>query len=94
MKEKSIPMRRCIGCMESKEKNQLIRIAGYEGTVSVDLTGRAKGRGAYLCKGSQSCLNKAYKKKALERSLHMTVTQQQLEQVEAELKALNDKNEG
>jgi predicted RNA-binding protein YlxR (DUF448 family) len=43
--EKKIPMRRCVGCMESKPKNQLIRIAGYEGNVSIDRTGKAKGRG-------------------------------------------------
>ena len=48
MKERKIPMRRCIGCGTSKEKNSLIRIVCYEGNVSLDTTGRAKGRGAYL----------------------------------------------
>ena len=42
---KTVPMRRCVGCMESKPKNELIRIAGYENEVTLDLTGRAKGRG-------------------------------------------------
>ncbi len=60
MKNK-VPMRRCVGCMESKPKKELVRIASYEGDVSLDLTGRAKGRGVYLCpKGD--CLRKAKKK--------------------------------
>ena len=81
MKDKKAPMRRCIGCMESKEKQDLIRLACYEGEISVDLTGRAKGRGAYLCRNSESCLNKAFKKKSLERSLGITVSEEQKEEI-------------
>ena len=77
MKERSVPMRRCIGCMVSKEKKDLVRVAVYEGNLSVDLTGRAKGRGAYLCRGSQSCWEKAYKKKSLERSLGIAISEEQ-----------------
>ncbi len=85
MKEKKVPMRRCVGCMESKEKRDLIRIAGYEGKILLDPTGKAKGRGAYLCKGSKECLEKAYKRKALERSLGMTVTEEQKKDIFAQL---------
>ncbi len=94
MNERKVPMRRCIGCMQSKEKQYLVRIAGYENQLTIDLTGRAKGRGAYLCKGDSKCLEKAYKKRALERSLHMEVTANQLEQVRNELEAMNEKYEG
>ena len=45
MKNKKIPMRRCVGCMESKPKNSMIRIACYEGEISIDPAGKAKGRG-------------------------------------------------
>ena len=86
MKEKSIPMRRCVGCMVSKEKHQLIRVAGYEGVLTVDLTGRASGRGAYVCKDNPECLEKAYKRKALERSLQMAVTAENKDAVFAQLK--------
>lgn len=85
-------MRRCVGCMESKEKHQLIRIAGYEGEITVDLTGRAKGRGAYLCKDNESCWEKAYKKKSLERSLGTTVDEQQKTKVFEQLKKLNEES--
>ncbi len=77
---KKTPMRRCVGCMESKPKKELIRIAGYEGTVTLDPTGKAKGRGVYLCPSSD-CLEKAKKKRALSRSLGMELTQEQMEKL-------------
>ena len=86
MKERKIPMRRCIGCMQSREKNCLIRIAGYEGQLSLDPTGRAKGRGAYLCKANPDCWEKAYKRKALERSLGMEITPEAKEKIFNQLK--------
>lgn len=60
------PMRTCIGCRESKPKKDMIRVCCYEGCLSVDLTGRAKGRGVYICRDKE-CLSKMIKKKALNR---------------------------
>ena len=91
MKERTVPMRRCIGCMESKEKSQLIRIAAYEGEITVDVTGRAKGRGAYLCKDNGACLEKAYKRRALERSLSISVTEEQKNAIFDQLKNINER---
>lgn len=71
--------------MESKPKGELIRIAGYEGKVTIDPTGRAKGRGVYICP-SEECLKKAQKKKAIDRSLEVELTPQQAEQLFEELK--------
>ena len=88
MKERKIPMRRCAGCMESKEKKQLIRIAGYEGKISVDPTGRAKGRGVYLCRDSEDCWKKAFRKKALERSLGIPISDEQKEEILMQLREL------
>lgn len=63
MKERKVPMRKCVGCMQSKEKQALIRIAAYEGQISVDPSGRAKGRGVYICKNSPDCREKAEKRR-------------------------------
>ena len=50
---KKIPMRRCTGCGEMKEKKSLIRIVRTpEGEIKLDRTGKTNGRGAYLCWGS------------------------------------------
>jgi len=65
---KKIPMRMCIGCHENQPKKDLIRVVkSPEGEISLDLTGKKAGRGAYLCRKS-SCLELARKKRQLERS--------------------------
>ena len=67
MQQKKIPMRKCIGCNESKSKKELVRIVrSPEGEISVDTTGKKNGRGAYICNDAE-CLRKARKSKRLER---------------------------
>ena len=85
MKTKRTPMRRCVGCMESKPKNELVRIACYEGRVSVDRSGKAKGRGVYLCPDGD-CLKKAEKKRALQRNLSVSLTEEELASLMEELR--------
>lgn len=85
MKQRKIPMRRCAGCMVSKPKKELIRIVSEgDGHISLDLTGKANGRGVYLCLDS-NCLEKARKKNALSRSLGLRVNPEDLEKVFTEL---------
>ncbi len=73
---KHIPERSCMACREKKEKGALIRVIRTpEGEVLLDATGRANGRGAYLCK-SRACVEKAYKTRALERALKSAVPQE------------------
>lgn len=68
MAERKIPLRKCIGCGEMKDKRTLVRIVrNKEGEISVDFTGKKPGRGAYICKNI-ACLNKAEKAKRLERA--------------------------
>ena len=67
---KKIPMRQCIGCGEMKPKKELIRILRTtEGELLVDATGKKNGRGAYLC----NSMEKACKRKGLERAFQMAV---------------------
>ena len=50
MKPKSQPMRTCVGCGEPKAKRELIRVAlSPDGNITIDRSGKAPGRGAYLC---------------------------------------------
>ena len=70
---KKIPLRQCLGCREMKPKPELVRVVrSPEGTVSVDLRGKAPGRGAYVCR-SADCLKKALRSKALSRSLDVEI---------------------
>ena len=85
MKEKKVPMRRCVGCMESKPKKDLIRIASYEGEIKLDPSSRAKGRGVYVCP-DRECLDKAYSNNGLKRSLKMNIDKETLESLFSQLK--------
>ncbi|MDD7793794.1 RNase P modulator RnpM [Clostridium sp. 'White wine YQ'] len=89
MKVKKIPMRMCNGCMEMKPKKELIRIVkSPEGDVSVDLTGKKAGRGAYICKDFE-CLEKAYKSRRLNKNLQNEISNDVYEKLKDEIN--NDK---
>ena len=76
MKIKKIPMRMCNGCMEMKPKKELIRVVkNSEGILSVDLTGKKPGRGAYICRDAQ-CLEKAIKSKRINKNLETNVSEE------------------
>ena len=70
---KKIPQRTCIGCNSQKSKKELIRVVkNKEGIISIDKTGKAEGRGAYICDNIE-CLEKAIKTKALARTFEMDI---------------------
>jgi uncharacterized protein len=72
-KVKKIPLRKCVVTNERFEKKQLIRIVkSPEGIVSVDLTGKANGRGAYVSK-NKAVILQAKKTKVLERHLEVQI---------------------
>lgn len=73
MKQRKIPLRKCTGCNEMKNKKEMIRIVrDEEGNFSLDFNGKKSGRGAYVCPNND-CLNLAEKNKGLERSFKMSV---------------------
>lgn len=72
---KSIPQRTCIGCNEIRSKKELIRIVkNKEGQIFIDKTGKANGRGAYICDNIE-CLEKAIKTKKLERNFETQISE-------------------
>ena len=83
--QKKIPQRQCMGCRERKAKRELIRVVrGTDGVVRLDFSGKAPGRGAYICPSSE-CLKKALRSKALDRSLEVTIPQEVVDQLEKEM---------
>ena len=87
-KSKKVPMRRCVGCGEMKNKKELIRIVRTEEEEFVlDGTGKKNGRGAYIC-GSQECRKKAVKSKGLERSFKQTIPKEVYETLEKEMEQI------
>lgn len=87
MQQKKVPMRMCTGCGERKPKKELVRIVrNASGEISVDVTGKKPGRGAYICKDSQ-CLKKARKAKRLERAFQCEIPDEVYARLEEELAA-------
>lgn len=88
---KKIPMRQCIGCGEMKAKKDLVRVLKTaEGEITLDVTGKKNGRGAYVC-ASMECLAKARKSKGLERSFQMKIPDEIYENLEKELMSVGTK---
>lgn len=72
--------------MEMKPKNELVRVVrDKDGNISLDLIGKAPGRGAYICKNTD-CFNKARKAKRFEREFSMKIPDEIYGKMEAELK--------
>ena len=85
VKPRKIPMRMCVGCREMKPKKELLRVVrGADGQVSVDRTGKASGRGAYICPSAQY-LAKAQKARLLERALETSITAEVYDNLQREL---------
>ena len=73
---KNLPQRTCMGCNAKKDKRDLIRVVkNKEGIISIDKTGKANGRGAYICNNIE-CLEKAIKSKRLERVLETKISEE------------------
>ena len=82
---KKIPMRQCVGCGEMFDKRELIRVVkSPEGEVSLDLTGKKNGRGAYVCNNPE-CLKKARKRKSIERAFSMKIEDAVYDKMEEEI---------
>ena len=85
LKPRKIPMRMCVGCREMKPKMELMRIVKpQEGDARIDRTGKAQGRGAYVCQNID-CLRKAQKTRALDRALDTKIESDVFAQLEAQL---------
>ena len=85
---KKIPMRKCVGCGEMKNKKEMLRVIHTkEGEFLLDATGRKNGRGAYLC-FSRECFLKAVKNKGLERSFKQAIPNDVYEQLEKEMEQI------
>lgn len=76
----------CTGCGEMFDKRTLVRVVkSPDGEVSLDLTGKKAGRGAYVCKNTE-CLKKARKKRAFERAFSMQISEEVYSSMEEEMK--------
>lgn len=91
--QKKIPMRMCVGCREMKPKRELVRIVcSKEGAIAVDETGKAPGRGAYVCP-IRGCLERAVKSRALERAFSRKVEKEVFDALASRIEVLTPAEE-
>ncbi|HEY8738354.1 MAG TPA: YlxR family protein [Candidatus Dormibacteraeota bacterium] len=64
------PRRSCVACRQVKAKRDLVRLVAVDGRILRDDTGRAPGRGAYLCRDA-ACWTSGERRRALDRALHL-----------------------
>ena len=74
--QRKVPLRKCVVTGESLPKKSMIRVVrSKEGEVSVDVTGKKSGRGAYISK-SEEAVETARKKNILERQLEAKIPEE------------------
>ncbi len=85
---KKIPQRMCVSCRERRNKKDLLRVVlSEDGNIIYDPTGKAPGRGAYLCR-QQSCIMTELKAHRLSKGLKQSLTDDQLKALADEILAL------
>lgn len=96
MRKKKIPLRKCSGCGEMKPKQELVRVVRapsvtdedgtvlQPGEISLDVTGKKAGRGAYVCKNLE-CLQLARKARRFERAFSCKIPDALYDQLEEEM---------
>lgn len=85
MKARKRPERTCIVCRNKFDKRELRRIVqNKDGELFFDPTGKANGRGAYLCSDSK-CTESFFNKNFLNRAFKRNVSQEEIDKVKEAL---------
>ena len=85
IRQKKTPLRMCTGCGQMKPKRELVRVVrSPDGDVSLDLTGKKPGRGAYVCRNAD-CLKAARKARRFEKAFSCKIPDEVYDRMEEEL---------
>lgn len=83
-----IPQRMCIACRVVENRRALVRIVHTpDGHVTVDATGKANGRGAYL-HPSQRCFDEAVRRNRLNSALRTNLREDDTDRLRREFTAV------
>lgn len=85
MPNKKIPLRMCMACRERKSKREMLRIVKNDGGIHLDFTGKAEGRGAYLC-NSEECLKKLLRYKLVNKTFSCDAGEEVYRAIEEEFR--------
>lgn len=85
------PERLCVSCRQQKTKQELMRVVAFQGRIQPDPSGKAPGRGAYICRRGP-CFQQALREDRLARSLHVQITSEVEEELLACWETLNQED--
>lgn len=85
MSDKKVPLRMCMACRERKEKKEMLRIVKNESGIHLDFSGKAQGRGAYLC-NSEECLKKLLRYKLVNKTFSCDAGEEVYKAIEEEFR--------
>ena len=85
MPNKNIPLRMCMACREKKSKREMLRIVKNDSGIHLDFSGKADGRGAYLC-NSEECLKKLLRYKLINKTFSCNAGEEVYKAVEEEFR--------
>ena len=89
---KKIVQRTCVGCNTKKDKKELLRLVlNKNNGFFIDKTGKAEGRGIYLC-NDINCLDKALKFKKIEKALGIKINDELYENIRGVIIEKENKN--
>jgi predicted RNA-binding protein YlxR (DUF448 family) len=82
---RTTPQRTCVACRTVRAKRELVRIVrSPSGDLSVDLRGKAAGRGAY-CDPDPACLDRGLREGAIARALEVTIDEATADRLRKEM---------
>ncbi len=85
---RKMPTRTCIGCGRADDKRSLVRIVRTsDGHIEVDPTGKANGRGAYVCHRVE-CFDAAVARRRIDSALRVHLHDDDLDRMRRDLEAL------
>ena len=85
MADKKVPLRMCMACRERKSKKEMLRVVKNESGVHLDFSGKAEGRGAYLC-NSEACFNKLLRYKLVNKAFSCDAGEEVYKAIEEEFR--------
>jgi predicted RNA-binding protein YlxR (DUF448 family) len=84
MRPRKPAIRTCIGCGKTEDKREVTRfVRTHDGTVEVDETGRANGRGAYV-HATLECFELAIRKRRIGSALRTNVSEDDIGRLRAD----------
>lgn len=85
---RTTPVRTCVGCRSTEAKHELLRVVRTpDGHVDVDPSGKANGRGAYVC-ARVECFDAAVSRRRFDHALRVRLLTDDVDRLRRDIETL------